>query len=85
MPWKRKQPIEKDEILHTAQSIMHDHVPAKKMGLSSVWIARKAAGMGGKVEDLHRKGEVGYGWRFATLGEMADAVEAEARERKGKD
>lgn len=79
-----EDPIEKDEILHTAQSIMHDHVPAKKMGMSSVWIARKGAGMGGKVGELHQRGEVGYGWRFATLGEMADAVESEARDREGK-
>jgi 2-haloalkanoic acid dehalogenase type II len=78
------EPIEKDDILHTAQSIMHDHIPAKKMGMSSAWIARKGAGMGGKVEELHKNGEVGYGWRFATLGEMADAVEAEARERDNK-
>lgn len=78
------QPIQKDEILHAAQSIMHDHVPAKKMGMSSAWIARNGAGMGGKVEDLHRQGEVGYGWRFATLGNMADAVEAEAGENKGQ-
>jgi 2-haloalkanoic acid dehalogenase type II len=78
------EPIREDEILHTAQSIMHDHIPAKKMGLSSVWIARKGAGMGGKVEELHNSGEVGYGWRFATLGEMADAVEAEANQRDSK-
>lgn len=76
------EPIEKDEILHTAQSIMHDHVPAKKMGMSSAWIARKGAGMGGKVEEVHKNGEVGYGWRFATLGEMADAVEAEAKQKE---
>jgi 2-haloalkanoic acid dehalogenase type II len=76
------EPIEKDEILHTAQSIMHDHVPAKKMGMSSAWIARRGAGMGGQVEELHKNGEVGYGWRFATLGEMADAVEAEAKEQE---
>jgi 2-haloalkanoic acid dehalogenase type II len=76
------QPIEKDDILHTAQSIMHDHVPAKKMGMSSAWIARKGAGMGGPVEELHKNGGVGYGWRFTTLGEMADAVEAEAREKE---
>ncbi len=77
--------IAKDEILHTAQSLMHDHVPAKEMGMSSVWIARKGAGMGGVVEELHEGGKVGYGWRFGSLGEMADAVELEARERDGKE
>jgi hypothetical protein len=24
---------------------------------------------------MHDEGEVGYGWRFATLGEFADEVE----------
>ena len=57
---------------------MHDHVPAKEMGMSSVWIARKGRAMGGDGEELHEKGLVGYGWRFGSLGEMADAVEAEA-------
>jgi len=74
--------VSKDEILHTAQSLMHDHVPAKVMGMSSAWIARKGAGMGGMVEELHERGEVGYGWRFASLGEMADAVEREAAEKE---
>jgi 2-haloalkanoic acid dehalogenase type II len=28
-------------ILHVAQSLYHDHVPAKKLGLSTVWIDRR--------------------------------------------
>ena len=75
--------VEKQDILHVAQSIVHDHVPARKMGLASVWIQRKGAGMGGQDEvlmGLHERGEVGYGWRFATLGELADEVEREKRE-----
>ncbi|KAK6379734.1 hypothetical protein LTS17_005807 [Exophiala oligosperma] len=69
--------VERDEILHVAQSIFHDHVPAKKMGMSSVWINRKGAGMGsaGGIAGVHERGEVGYGWRYASLGELADEVE----------
>ena len=77
--------VEKDEILHVAQSIFHDHVPARKVGLASVWINRKGAGMGGQDDTLrkvHEAGEVGYGWRFATLGELADEVEREKKEGK---
>lgn len=33
---------EKSEILHVAQSIYHDHVPAKAMGLSTLWVNRKS-------------------------------------------
>ncbi|KIW97092.1 haloacid dehalogenase, type II [Cladophialophora bantiana CBS 173.52] len=77
--------VEKHEILHVAQSIFHDHVPAKTMGLASVWINRKGAGMGGNeaIRGIHERGEVGYGWRFGTLGELADEVEKE-RSEEGK-
>jgi hypothetical protein len=39
--------------------------------------------MGGQDEvlkGLHERDEVGYGWRFRTLGELADEVEREKRE-----
>ena len=31
----------KDRILHVAQSLHHDHVPAKQIGLTTVWINRR--------------------------------------------
>jgi 2-haloacid dehalogenase len=31
----------RDRILHVAQSLFHDHVPARALGLSSVWIDRR--------------------------------------------
>jgi 2-haloacid dehalogenase len=31
----------KDRILHVAQSLFHDHVPAKAMGMTTVWINRR--------------------------------------------
>jgi 2-haloalkanoic acid dehalogenase type II len=73
--------VTKEEVLHVAQSLFHDHVPAKTIGLTSCWIARKGPGMDGIggdwVRELHEKGQVGYGWRFGSLGELADAVEKE--------
>jgi 2-haloacid dehalogenase len=30
-----------DQILHVAQSLFHDHVPAKRLGLETVWINRR--------------------------------------------
>lgn len=77
---KQEFGIEKDEDLQVAQSLFHDHAPAKVMGMSSVWICRLGAGMGGDAERLHLEGKVGYGWRFATLGELADEVDEEAGE-----
>ncbi|KAF7563781.1 hypothetical protein G7046_g326 [Stylonectria norvegica] len=75
--------IEKDQILHTAQSLTHDHVPAKQLGLTSAWIARGPGGktgMGGDPDELIRSGKVDFSWRFGSLGEMADAVEKEVKD-----
>ena len=33
--------VPQSEILHVAQSLFHDHVPAKQLGLTSVWINRR--------------------------------------------
>ena len=33
--------VERSELLHVAQSLFHDHVPAKREGLPSVWINRR--------------------------------------------
>ncbi|HTK45751.1 MAG TPA: haloacid dehalogenase type II [Patescibacteria group bacterium] len=33
-------------ILHVAQSLFHDHVPAKRLGLSTVWVNRRAGKTG---------------------------------------
>ena len=33
--------IEKSKILHTAQSLFHDHVPATQLGLATNWIDRR--------------------------------------------
>ncbi|MEI7744031.1 MAG: haloacid dehalogenase type II [Chloroflexota bacterium] len=31
----------RERVLHVAQSLFHDHVPARQMGLSTVWINRR--------------------------------------------
>ncbi len=33
-------------ILHVAQSLFHDHVPAKRLGLTTVWVDRRAGRAG---------------------------------------
>ena len=33
--------LPKDRIVHVAQSLYHDHVPAKRLGLTTVWIDRR--------------------------------------------
>ena len=31
----------RERILHVAQSLFHDHVPAKQLGLTTVWVDRR--------------------------------------------
>ncbi|RFU35966.1 hypothetical protein B7463_g306, partial [Scytalidium lignicola] len=73
---KKDLGIEKAQILHTAQSLTADHVPAKTMEMTSVWIDRD------NEEDVLEKlrDKVDFTWRFETLGEMAAAVEEAFRE-----
>jgi 2-haloacid dehalogenase len=33
--------VPRDRILHVAQSLFHDHVPAKELGLSTAWVDRR--------------------------------------------
>ncbi|KAM0283910.1 hypothetical protein ACHAQH_002292 [Verticillium albo-atrum] len=70
--------FERGELLHVARSLKADHVPAKELGLRSVWIARggdskEGEGVGGDLERL--KGDVGFEWKFQSIGEFADEVE----------
>lgn len=69
---KSRFAVDCDQVLQTAQSQFHDHQPARKSGIKSVWIERPGAVMG-NTDD----GAV-FNWRFATLGEMADVVEEES-------
>jgi 2-haloacid dehalogenase len=33
--------LPRDRIVHVAQSLFHDHVPAKRLGLTTIWIDRR--------------------------------------------
>ncbi|KAL1837382.1 hypothetical protein VTJ49DRAFT_3941 [Mycothermus thermophilus] len=77
---------EKGELLHVARSLIADHVPAKEAGLRSVWIARggdkpKGYGLGGDYERLKAEGKLGFEWMFQTLGEFADEVDRQFKEK----
>jgi len=38
--------VPKEKVLHTAQSLTHDHVPAKALGLTTLWVNRRAGQKG---------------------------------------
>ena len=39
--------VPRERILHVAQSLFHDHVTAKRIGMTTVWIDRRAGRAGG--------------------------------------
>ena len=68
-----------DEVLHTAQSLHHDHVPAKRFGLANAWIDRQRLSEGGSwgaTEKVITIPETDF--VFFSMAEMAEAVEAAA-------
>ena len=68
--------IRREQILHTAESLYHDHIPAKRLALATCWIHRRA-GQAGHGATRPPEADVAPDFRFATLGEMADAHRAE--------
>jgi putative hydrolase of the HAD superfamily len=69
-------PIGVKDILHTAESMFHDHKPANEIGLASCWIYRRHEdeGFGATMNP----GEMPrYDFRFTSMGEMAEAHRAE--------
>jgi 2-haloalkanoic acid dehalogenase type II len=71
-----EQGIAPREILHTAESLYHDHIPAKRFGLATCWIHRRV-GQAGHGATRPPEVEVRPDFRFTTLGAMAAADRAE--------
>ena len=67
--------VDRTQLLHVAQSLFHDHVPAKREHLHSVWIDRRhdRAGWGATPEPSE---EFSYDCAFDTMAAFADAVDA---------
>jgi len=71
---------DKADILHTAESMFHDHAPANRHGLRSCWIYRRfqQAGFGATMYP----GEMPhYEFRFNSMAEMAEAHKQELASR----
>ncbi|MEP2028277.1 MAG: haloacid dehalogenase type II [Paracoccaceae bacterium] len=68
--------IDKSEILHTAESMFHDHAPANMHGLSNCWIYRRhnKDGFGATMNP----GEMPhYDFRFDSMADLVEAHRAE--------
>ncbi|NKE44040.1 haloacid dehalogenase type II [Roseomonas frigidaquae] len=64
----------KGEILHTAQSLFHDHAPARRAGLATAWIDRRHDQDGWGATP---PAEAGHDFRFTSLAALAAAHAAE--------
>lgn len=70
--------IGKSDILHTAESLFHDHVPANRHGLKTCWIYRRheQEGFGATMPPGEKPR---YDFCFKSMVEMAEAHEREMR------
>ncbi|NBE95300.1 haloacid dehalogenase type II [Nonomuraea sp. KC401] len=68
--------VAEGRLLHVAQSLFHDHVPAKAAGLPTVWINRRHDDAGWGATPQPSAG-VTPNWTFTSMRAFADAVDAE--------
>ncbi|RLA36116.1 MAG: haloacid dehalogenase type II [Gammaproteobacteria bacterium] len=71
--------LARTDILHTAQSLFHDHVPAKKFGLANAWIDRRRlseSGDWGATAKVDERPDIDF--LFFSMQEMAEAVKGES-------
>jgi 2-haloalkanoic acid dehalogenase type II len=68
--------IAKGRLLHVAQSLFHDHVPAKAAGLATVWIDRRQNQPGHGATPIPASA-VQPDWTFPSMAAFAGAMEAE--------
>jgi len=72
--------IKPSEILHTAESLFHDHVPALQQGLARCWIYRRHNQQGfGATMDPGKQPTVDY--QFTSMAQMVQAHKDEIGSR----
>ena len=70
--------VGRENILHTAESMFHDHAPANQIGLASAWIHRRPADQGfGATMNPGTMPRVDF--TFTSLADLVDAHQAELR------
>lgn len=79
MKYAEQKEVRKEEVLHVAQSLGHDHKPAKDLGLSSVFLIGDGPIWGKESESKMavEKQLVGYAWRCQDLREFVKVVDRE--------
>jgi len=69
--------FDKPDVLHVAQSLLHDHAPANRAGLASAWIDRRHA-LEGWGATMPPSGTPRYDFRFESMAALADAHKSES-------
>jgi len=73
---QKSRGFERTDILHTAESMFHDHVPANRHGLKSSWIYRRHEEEGFGAT-MHPGDMPQYDFRFNSMKEMVEAHKKE--------
>lgn len=71
--------LEKKDLLHTAESMFHDHAPANRHGIDSCWIYRRHA-QEGFGATMHPGAMPSYKYRFTSMADLAKAHQEALRE-----
>ncbi len=66
------------DILHTAQSLFHDHAPAQRLGLASAWIDRRSEQSGWGATMPPPDGAA-YDFRFNSMADLVKAHQEDLR------
>jgi 2-haloalkanoic acid dehalogenase type II len=72
----RRLGLDRERLLHVAQSLFHDHLPAKRAGFRTVWINRRHDRPGWGATPAPTT-EVIPDWEFPSMAAFASAVETE--------
>jgi 2-haloalkanoic acid dehalogenase type II len=70
--------VRKEQILHTAQSLFHDVVPAKSIGLKTAWIKRRK-GRAGAGATVLPKGDATPDIEFPSMAAFAEVHKAQTK------
>jgi 2-haloalkanoic acid dehalogenase type II len=73
------QAVSRARILHTAQSLFHDHIPAAAAGLATCWIDRRH-GKNGYGATLPPSSEVRIDFHFKSLAGFVEAHQIERQQ-----
>jgi 2-haloalkanoic acid dehalogenase type II len=66
--------LSRSQLLHVAQSLYHDHEPAARHGLPSVWIDRRHSVEGWGATPAPLDAAIKPKWRFDSMTSFADAA-----------